>query len=421
VALSLCSLSSSVVFVTVTGAVPRGLGLHVRPILRWQFCRHCTGVLACVALASLQALRCHLCRHCAGIVTHIALASLPSLHWHCPQHCKLASAQPRRSHDMSVCMVLLSWPSSSPVASLPYLVSFHGDLAFDGPAGAALVSLPALCWRPWLHCAGIITNIALSLLLALRWHHCPYCMSAFALVALASLPLLPLHCRQHHKLASSQSGSSSNKRWRHPQHCALVVAGVAPALLPSSRGRLCPRCAGIVALGTPTLPPASRADICPVITQSQHINGEVSLSRSTSPPVALLLYLALAHSILAFHGLAEAAMAFFWRCAGVLARIALASLPASSCPCCRRCAELVAKLAFEGLAGAALAFAGVVLAFRPHCTGVIASIVLLSLLPALHRRHRPHCMGALALVAQASLPLLPSRCCQHRKLASAQS
>ena len=102
--------------------------------------------------------------------------------------------------------------------------------------------------------------------------------------------------------------------------------------------------------------------------------------------------------IWAFNGLAEAAMAFFWRCAGVLARIALALLPASSCPCCRRCTGVVAEMAFEGPAGAALAFAGVALAFCPHCAGVIASIVLLSLLLALHRHHWLRCASAFALL-----------------------
>ncbi len=111
----------------------------------------------------------------------------------------------------------------------------------------------------------------------------------------------------------------------------------------------------------------------------------------------------------------------FWHCAGVLAHIALASLPASSCPCCRRCTSIVAELAFEGPAGATLAFAGIALAFHPHCAGVIASIMLLSLLPVLRRRHCHRHMGAFALVKLVSLPLLPLRCRQHCKLASAQS
>jgi hypothetical protein len=92
-------------------------------------------------------------------------------------------------------------------------------------------------------------------------------------------------------------------------------------------------------------------------------------------------------------------MAFFLRCAGVLACIALASLPASSCPCCRHCAGIVAKLAFDDLAGTALAFASVVLAFCLHCAGVIASIVLLLLLPALRQRCCPRCVGVFALIA----------------------
>jgi hypothetical protein len=119
------------------------------------------------------------------------------------------------------------------------------------------------------------------------------------------------------------------------------------------------------------------------MTQLRHVAGEASLSRSSSSPVASLLYPASAHSNLAFNGLAKAAMVFFWHCAGVLARIALASLPASSCPCCWCCAGIVVKLAFEGPAGTALAFAGIALAFCPHCAGIIVSIVLLSSLPAL--------------------------------------
>jgi hypothetical protein len=169
------------------------------------FCRHCAGVITRIALASLQASRCRLFRHCAGVVTNVALASLPSLRWRCPQHCKLASAQQRHSCNTSVCVAVLSWSSSLPVASLPYLVSFHGDLASDGPADVALVSLPALCWHPWPHCTGVITNIALSLLLVLRRHHCPHCVGTFSLVELASLPSLPLHCCQHCKLVSAQS------------------------------------------------------------------------------------------------------------------------------------------------------------------------------------------------------------------------
>jgi hypothetical protein len=43
--------------------------------------------------------------------------------------------------------------------------------------------------------------------------------------------------------------------------------------------------------------------------QSQHVAGEASLSRSSSSPVASLLYRASAHGDLAFNGLTKAAMA----------------------------------------------------------------------------------------------------------------
>jgi hypothetical protein len=241
------------------------------------FCWHCVGVITRIALASLQASHCCLFRHCAGVVTNVALASLPSSRWHCPQHCKLASAQQRHSCNTSVCVASLSWSLSLPVASLPYLASFHGDLASDGPADVALVSLPALRWHPWPHCAGVITNTALLLSPVLRRYHCPCHMGTFSLVVLASLPLSPLCHHQHRELVSAQSQSSRNMHWCPCQHRAIGVAGIAPALLPSSRGRLCPCCAGVAALGTPALPPASQTGICPVMTQSRHIISEALL------------------------------------------------------------------------------------------------------------------------------------------------
>ncbi len=156
-----------------------------------------------------------------------------------------------------MCVASLSWSSSLPVASLPYLALFHGDLALDGPANAALAFLLALYWHPCPHCAGVIVNIALLLLPALHWRHRRCCVAAFALVTLALLLSSPSCCRQHHKLASAQSQSSCNTRWRHHQHRAVNFSGIAPALLPLLRGRLCPHCTGVVALVTPMLPPAS--------------------------------------------------------------------------------------------------------------------------------------------------------------------
>ena len=71
------------------------------------------------------------------------------------------------------------------------------------------------------------------------------------LVALASLPLLHPHCRQHRELVSAQSQSSCNMRWRHRQHRAVDVAGVVLASSPLLCGCLCPCCAGIATLAYP--------------------------------------------------------------------------------------------------------------------------------------------------------------------------
>jgi hypothetical protein len=200
---------------------PANLALAVLPALRWRPCPRHAGVLASIELLLLPALRWRCCPCCAGLFALITLA-LPSA-------LQLASAQPQRSHNTSVCVALLLWSSSLPVASLPYLALFYGDLALDGPANAALASLPALCWHPFPHCAGLITNITLSPLPALRWCHCHHRVGAFAVIVLALLPLLPSCHHQHRKLASAQSQSSCNTCWHHCQHCAVVFAGVAPA------------------------------------------------------------------------------------------------------------------------------------------------------------------------------------------------
>jgi hypothetical protein len=420
----------------------------------------------------LPTLRWHCHQHRAGLFALIALASLPALQTSvCPIK---TQSQHVRVRGVVVLVIVLAHG----LIAVP--ASFHGDLAFDGPADAALVSLLALCWRPWPHCAGVITNIALLLLPALRWHHRPRCMGAFSLIALALLPLSPSRRRQHCKLASAQSRSSRDTRWRHRQHRAVIVAGVAPASSPSSRRCLCPRCAGIAALGTPASPPASRTGICPVMTQSRHVLGEASLSRSTSSLVALLLYPASAHRGLAFVGLAEAAMAFFgvalvslpashwhhrqhqavlvagvapallpswpskvrlvprWRLPALrwrFARIVLASLPAlCRRPCCRRFAGVIALVTWVLLplsrwhrCPCRLCVAASIANWRLPSheavatrAGVIASIAPL-LLPALRRHRCPRCAGVFALVTLASPPLAHPRCLQHHQLASGQS
>ncbi len=306
----------------------------------------------------------------------VALVSLPALHWrHCQHQAVLVAG---------VALVLLpSWPSKVRPVPRWRLLALHWHFA-----SIALASSPASgCCPCCQHCAGVIALVAWALLPLLRWHHCPCCLRVAASITNWHLP--------SHKAVATGA-------WHYCQHRAILVAGVAPASLPSLRGRLCLCRADVAALSTPALPPALPTGIRPAMTQSQHDAGEASLSRSLSLPVASLLCPASAHSDLAFDGLAKAAIALFWRCTGVLARIALASLLASSCPCCRRCTGVVAKLAFEGPASTALAFAGVALAFCPHCAGVIASIVLLLSLLALHRRCRPQRMGIFALIARPS-------------------
>ncbi len=54
-----------------------------RPLQSWRLCWRCTGILACIALASLPASRCHRYRRCAGVVALVAPASSPSAHRHC--------------------------------------------------------------------------------------------------------------------------------------------------------------------------------------------------------------------------------------------------------------------------------------------------------------------------------------------------
>ncbi len=259
----------------------------------------------------------------------------------------------------------------------------------------------------------------LSLLLALRRHHCPCCVGAFALVALALLPLSPLRCCQHRKLLSAQSRRSRNTRWRHCQHRAIVVAGVVPASLPSWRGRLCPHHASVAALGTPALPPASQTGTHPIMTQSRHVISEALLSRSSSSPVASSLYPGVGPQLFGlrrfgqgsndiFFGVALVSLpALHWRhcqCQAVLvagvapalspswplkvwpvqrwclpalhwhfARIALASLPAlCCCCCCWRCAGVVSLGAWASLPSSRAPCGGVCPSTAIAVRGVLA-------------------------------------------------
>jgi hypothetical protein len=115
----------------------------------------------------------------------------------------------------------------------------------------------ALRWCPCPDCTGIIASVKLSLLPALHQRYCQVglCRSGRCRAGVC------WHCAR----------VLPPLLWRHCQHPAVIlVAGVVPAPLPSSRGCFCPCCAGIVALVAFALPPASQTGICPVTKQSRH-------------------------------------------------------------------------------------------------------------------------------------------------------
>ncbi len=305
----------------------------------------------------------------------------------------------------------MSWSLSLPVASLPYLAAFRGPFASDSPAEVALVSLPALCLRPWLTC------IALLLLPVLCHHHFPCPVGTFVLVVLALLPSSPLRCRQHCKLASAQAQSSRNMHWHHCQYHALVVANVAPAPSPLLRRCLCPGRAGITALGTPTLPPASQTGICLVMMQLRPVVGEVLLLRSMLSPVALSLYPELAHSDFCLRRSGQGSNGILSSlsrcpclyCTGVIASVTLFSMLALRRRCCR--------VSLQGTAGAAQAFASVALAPAycyhrcqhrafVHVTGIVSASLPCcgALFPLSHRHLCPHCLCLASSIVTLHLP-----------------
>ncbi len=126
----------------------------------------------------------------------------------------------------------------------------------------------------------------------------------------------------------------------HCQHCTVPDPGIAPALLPSLRACLCLHCAGVVTLIAPMLLPASQPSVCPVMMQPQHISIRDVVA---ALPVALLPYPASFHSDGPLMVWPTQRRCLCQCCAGVLAHIALASLPALHCCHCRRCASVVAR------------------------------------------------------------------------------
>jgi hypothetical protein len=198
---------------------PRHCDPASSPALCWRLCWHRAGVLARITLASLPASHCHCHRRYAAVVPLVARVSPPCYAG------VLALVAPRIAASVS------NWCLPSPAAVMTrrrmwrcrrLLViadgfvaipaSLHGNLAFDGPADAALASLPALRWRPCPHVAGIIASILLLSLPALR--RCCFSRRAgvFALVLLALSISLHPRCRKHHELASA-SHNAVAIRW----------------------------------------------------------------------------------------------------------------------------------------------------------------------------------------------------------------
>jgi hypothetical protein len=154
--------------------------------------------------------------------------------------------------------------------------------------------------------------------------------------------------------------------WRPCCHCTGIIVSIALLLLLALRRRGCPCCMGVITLIVLELLPLLHPRCCQHCKLASTQSG---FSRNMSVLVALLPSLPMASS----------------------------SYPAL----------FLRNLAFGGPANAVLCWSPCL-----YCAGVIASIVLSSLL-ALHQ----HC----CLVVRASLPSLHPLCHQHCKLASAES
>jgi hypothetical protein len=207
-------------------------------------------------------------------------------------------------------------------------------------------------------------------------------------------------------------------RWCHCQRCIVTDTSVAPVLLPLSRGCLCPRCAGIVTLAALVLPPVSQTGVCPVMTQPQHINICDDIS----------VLIVIASGFFAIPGVIAGDWPSIVRpmlrrclcrcCTGVLAHIALASLPALHMHCCRHCAGIVAWASLlhpVGVIALVSPVSPIVLqtGFHPVLTpsqpGIFPRIVQAFFL-ALHWCSCPHHAGIIARIALSLLPALCRHC-----------
>jgi hypothetical protein len=114
-----------------------------------------------------------LCRHCTGVLSRIALASLPALRMHCCRRCAGTVAQASLLHPVDVIALV---PPASP---LVLRTGVHPVLMPLQPGiftRIVLASLLALRWCSRPHHTGIVACIALSLLLALCQRRPPCCV-----------------------------------------------------------------------------------------------------------------------------------------------------------------------------------------------------------------------------------------------------
>ena len=153
-----------------------------RPCWSWQCTATWPSTFRPMQMASSTASCWRHCRRCAGVVTLVAPASLPSLHWRCcPHHTRVTAS-----------IALASSPLSPP---------HHRQNCAGIFALVALAPLPLMCCHRHTSCAGVCP-IGTLLVTHHPWQN--------------RLPRLS-HC------------------WRHCQHPADIVTGVALTLLSSLR------------------------------------------------------------------------------------------------------------------------------------------------------------------------------------------
>jgi hypothetical protein len=315
-----------------------------------------------------------LCQCCAGALARIALASLLALRMRCCRHCIGVVVQASLLHPVGI--IALDSPAS-------ILVSQTGIYPVPTPLrpgifpSTVLASLLALHWCSCPHQAGVIASIALSLSPAPCRHCPPHHVGISPLLCWRFCPCCPPHCCQHFKLASAQSRHSCN-----------TLAYVGLLLSPCHCRWLCCR-------------------------PWHH-------STATWPSMVRPMQ----------------RWRLYQRCAGVLARMLLASLQALVCCCCRHCTGAHALAARASLplscwhhqssytrVAASIANWRLLVTTQSHPLAYVTSLAFSLSLPVVrcHTRSHPRqlglwpmprwpicrcCAGILAHIALASLQAL---------------